>query len=96
MGLFDVNIEGEMDDEELIEKFGPNVNLDDPTASRANFRRGDEIKGGSNVANLKRAVDEEAGVVIYAIKAGSAYSISTVPIKDTKLGVDEDSDADEK
>ncbi|WP_224270684.1 hypothetical protein [Haloprofundus salinisoli] len=39
---------------------------------------------------LKRAVDEEAGVVIYAYKSGNGAGVTAVPLSQTKLDGDSD------
>jgi len=47
------------------------------------------IAHGDPNGTLKRAVDEEAGVVVYAYKNGNAGGLSTVPLSDTDLDGDE-------
>lgn len=39
---------------------------------------------------LKRAVDREAGVVVYAYKNGNAGGVTAVPISETELSLGED------
>lgn len=55
--------------------------------STAGFSPADEISGGRGVA-MKRVVDEEAGVVIYAVDAGNSYAMTAVPIEDTDLEIE--------
>ena len=41
--------------------------------------------GGAGKGGMKRVIDEEAGVVIYAIDAGNSYAMTSVPLEDTDL-----------
>jgi hypothetical protein len=60
---------------------------------------GDEEKGGFTDANLlkgdnaKRVVDEEAGVIIYAVADGQGnghgYGLTAIPIEETDLEIEE-------
>lgn len=52
----------------------PLAELDTATLSRGNPN-----------GTLKRAVDREAGVVVYAYKNGNAGGLSTVPLSETDL-----------
>lgn len=56
--------------------------------STAGFSPADEISGGGGGA-MKRVIDEEAGVVIYAVDSGNSYAMSAVPIEDTDLEIEE-------
>ena len=57
---------------------------DDDSAVTAGFDEANQISG-SGKHGMKRVVDEEAGVVIYAIDGGNTYSIAAVPLSDTDL-----------
>jgi len=46
------------------------------------------IADGDPSGTLKRAVDPEAGVVVYAYKNGNAGGLSVVPLSDTDLAGD--------
>lgn len=37
---------------------------------------------------MKRVIDEEAGVVIYAVDAGNSYAMTADPIEDTNLEIE--------
>jgi hypothetical protein len=53
---------------------------------RAGFERGKKIS--SHVADTKRVIDEEAGVVLYAVKnlkKGGGYGLTAIPIDETDL-----------
>ncbi len=43
------------------------------------------LSRGDPNGTLKRAVDREAGVVVYAYKNGNAGGLSTVPLSETDL-----------
>ena len=53
---------------------------------------GPEETGGFSEADAleaeaaKRVIDEEAGVVIYAVSHGQGYGVTAVPLEDTNLG----------
>ena len=47
------------------------------------------LSHGAPNGTLKRAVDREAGVVVYAYKNGNAGGLSTVPLSETEFA-DED------
>lgn len=75
----------------VIKERAPNVNPENPEASKGGFKPAEQISGGANIGNMKRVVDEEAGVVLYAIKERNTYALTAVPIEDTELGLDEES-----
>jgi len=53
----------------------------------AGFEQGEKLSGGAG-ATLKRVVDEEAGVVIYAADTTNGYAMTAVPLDETDLEVD--------
>jgi len=57
--------------------------------SSAGFEHGEKLSGGTG-ANLKRVVDDEAGVVIYAADTTSGYTMTAVPLSETDLETDTD------
>ena len=57
---------------------------DSPTAG---FSPEDKL-GGAGKGGMKRVIDEEAGVVIYAVDAGNSYAMTAVPIEDTDLEIE--------
>jgi hypothetical protein len=55
-------------------------------SDRGGFKEGEKIG-----TTAKRVIDEEAGVVLYAVKyEGAGYGLAAVPIEDTQLSIDED------
>lgn len=95
MGLFDRNTDMSDDPEfEPVEGTAPgDGNEDDdgtdesrsPASKLVPVRfRDDDFNG-----TLKRAVDEEAGVVLYAYGNGNAGGLAAVPLADTDLVGDE-------
>lgn len=49
----------------------------------AGFEQGESISGGGG--NCKRVVDEEAGIVIYAVDAPNGYGVTAIPKSETDL-----------
>ena len=96
MALFDG--ENEQSDDDTTESDGWDVDEDrgsssraaDGADSRAEQDSSSELETATVAADdpngtLKRAVDPEAGVVIYAYKNGRAGGLSTVPLSQTDL-----------
>lgn len=48
------------------------------------------LSHGAPNGTLKRAVDREAGVVVYAYKNGNAGGLSTVPLSATEFAADDE------
>ena len=70
-----------------MELFGSDDSDDDQsTVDRAGFAEAEDIKGGT----AKRLVDEEAGVVLYAVAGIDGYGLTAVPIEDTDLEIESD------
>ena len=87
MALFDDEDEASEDGTES-ESWGVDESADPETTDQsqplsdldtASLSRGDPN------GTLKRAIDREAGVVIYAYKNGNAGGLSTVPLTETDL-----------
>ncbi|WP_224333450.1 hypothetical protein [Haloprofundus halobius] len=101
MGLFDSPHDA---DEDVSDRFRPvessqpgDDDGDDADSDRSRPQR-QFVPVSPRDANfsgtLKRAVDEEAGVVIYAYKSGNGAGLSAVPLSQTTLDIG-DSDAGE-
>jgi hypothetical protein len=58
----------------------PLTDLDTASVSRGDFS-----------GTLKRAIDREAGVVVYAYKNGNAGGLSTVPLSETEVAAEDGS-----
>lgn len=72
MGLFDNN-----EDEEA------NHNEDKDANSHGGFEAPKKLS--ASPGEFARAIDEEAGVVLYAYSSMNGYTLTAVPLKDTEL-----------
>ncbi|KPN29762.1 hypothetical protein SY89_00479 [Halolamina pelagica] len=90
MALFDDENESddttESDDWGVDEERGPSSTQDDrDDTDRLADLDSATIADDDPHGTLKRAVDPEAGVVVYAYKNGNAGGLSTVPLSETDL-----------
>jgi hypothetical protein len=95
MALFDDNDQA-ADDTTESDSWGVDENGESSPQNATSAGDGDEadplteldtasLSRGDPNGTLKRAIDREAGVVVYAYKNGNAGGLSTVPLSETDL-----------
>jgi len=59
---------------------------DDGQTQRGGFETAEELNKGFK----RRVIDEEAGVVIWAVRCNDGYGMTSLPIEQTDLTIDDD------